>query len=72
MVEALLALERIYSAKGWLDKSLALLHKVTLIAPQDPTSLYRMSAIYKKQGKPELAQESMERFQKLKASESPR
>jgi tetratricopeptide (TPR) repeat protein len=72
MVEALLALERIYNMKGSHDKSLAILQKVTELAPKDPTPHYRMSAIYRKQGKLQLAQASMDRFERLRASQSAR
>ena len=69
MVEALLALERIYNTRGLHDKSLAILQKVTELAPKDPTPYYRMSTIYRKQGKPQLAQASMARFEQLRASQ---
>jgi len=72
MVEALLAIERIYNAKGAHEKSLAILQKVTELAPKDPTPHYRMSVIYRKQGKLELAQACAERFERLRASQSPR
>jgi len=70
MVEALLALERIYNGRGLAEESLRLLLKVTELAPKDPTAYYRMSAIYRKQGKLELAQASIERFEKLRAFKS--
>jgi tetratricopeptide (TPR) repeat protein len=72
MVEALLALERIYNSRGWHEKSLEILQKVTTLAPKDPTPHYRMSVIYRKQGKLQLAQASTERFERLRASQNAR
>ena len=65
MVEARLALERIYTATGKYSKSLAELKRVSELTPEDPTPHYRMATILRKIGKQDEAQREMVIFTHL-------
>lgn len=69
MIEAHLALERIYSTRGQYDRSLDHLLKATRIDPNNPTPHYRMGKIYRRLGRIVESKKAIEVFQRLKAKE---
>ena len=72
MIEAHLALERLYSHRGQVTKALYHLGKAVEIAPEDATPHYRLSVIYRKLGRIQEAEKEMQLFEKAKTQEKRR
>lgn len=70
MVEAHLALEKIYTARGEYEKSLAQLRKVLQVDSSSATPHYRMANIFRKLGRAREADKELEVFNQKKAGES--
>jgi tetratricopeptide (TPR) repeat protein len=67
LVEARLAIERIYFAEAEFDKALDQMRTVVRLSPADPRPHYRMSMLYRKLGKTQEARKELQEFQRLQA-----
>jgi Tfp pilus assembly protein PilF len=69
MVEAHLALEKIYTGRGEYEKSLEQLRKVLQIDSASATAHYRIANIFRKMGRAREADKELEIFNQKKAGE---
>lgn len=68
--ESRVALGQTHQAAGQLDLAAKELQKALVLAPANLTALYQLSAIYRKQGKTEAAQQMQRKFEEVKAKTS--
>jgi Tfp pilus assembly protein PilF len=72
MIEAHVALERLYTNQQQLTKALYHLGKAVEIDPGDSTPHYRLSVLYRKLGRIQEAEKEMQLFEKTKANDKRR
>jgi tetratricopeptide (TPR) repeat protein len=64
------ALGQTYQSADQLDLAVKELQKALELEPTSPTALYQLSAIYRRQGKTEAAQQLLQKFEEVKARTS--
>ena len=68
--ESRVALGQTYQSADQLDLAAKELRKALDLEPANPTALYQLSAIYRKQGKTDAAQQLLRKFEEVKAKTS--
>lgn len=68
--ESRVALGQTYQSADELDLAARELQKALELEPANPTALYQLSAVYRKQGKTEAAQQLLAKFEGIKAKTS--
>ena len=69
MIEAHLALEKLYTNQEQMTKALYHLSKAVEIDPEDATPHYRLSVLYRKLGRTGEAEKEMQLFEKTKSKD---